>query len=309
MEIVIQLLILALGFVLLVKGSDFFVDGAAGVASRLGIPEIVIGLTIVAMGTSAPEAAVSITGALKGSADISVGNVLGSNILNILVILGIASAIVNIKVQNSTVRYEMPFLVLISLVFAALGYDGFINRSDGMVLIVLFVIYMLYMFVLIKNNDEGEEEERQEKRSLPVYLVFIIGGLAAIMFGSNLAVDSASALARIIGISERIIGLTIVALGTSLPELFTSVNAARKGNADLAIGNIVGSCIFNLLFVIGISSLIIPIPFAATFITDAAVASAAAAVLLVLSFIGKKLERIDGIMMLVMYAVYFAFIL
>lgn len=307
MDLVIQILIMAFGFAFLVKGADLFVDGSAALAFSLGIPEIVIGLTIVAMGTSAPEAAVSITGAIKGSADISIGNVIGSNIMNILLILGIASCIVAIKVKSTTVKYEMPFLVLISLVFVALGMDGTVTRADGIILVLLFILYLLYMFILIKRDDTEVEDEEIKQKSVPACILFIIAGIALIVLGSRFAVDAASEIARQAGLSERLIGLTIVALGTSLPELFTSVTAAVRGNADLAIGNIVGSNIFNILFVIGLSSLIIPIGFQSHFIYDALFASGCAAVLLLFSFRDRLLTRMNGLFMLAMYIVYFIF--
>ena len=307
MDLVIQILILALGFGLLVKGADLFVDGSAAMALSLGIPEIVIGLTIVAMGTSAPEAAVSITGALKGSADISIGNVIGSNIMNILLILGIASTIVSIKVKSTTVKYEMPFLVLISLVFVFLGMDGTITRADGMILVLLFALYLMYMFILIKRDDSEMEDDEIKQKSVPVCILFIVIGIALIVVGSRFAVDAACEIARQAGMSERLIGLTIVALGTSLPELFTSVTAAVRGNADLAIGNIVGSNIFNILFVIGLSSLVVPIGFQSHFIYDALFATGCAALLFLFSFRDRLISRMNGLAMIAAYVIYFIF--
>ena len=307
-EMLLQVFLLVLGFVLLVKGADIFVEGASGIAKKFGIPELVIGLTIVAMGTSAPEAAVSIAGAVKGSADISIGNVLGSNIMNVLVILGLATAIVPIAVKPSTVKIEMPFLILISVVFPLLGaIDGVVGRTDGAVLWVFFIAYLTYLFISAKKKPEPEGEN-----SKPVVLwkaiVMTIIGIPMIVFGSDLAVDSASAIARTFGMSERFIGLTIVALGTSLPELFTSVTAARKGNADIAIGNIVGSNIFNILFVIGTSSLIIPINFASNFIFDAVIAFAAIVITWLCTIKDHKLNRWAGFLLLGCYVAYFAYI-
>ena len=306
MQIALQLGLLALGFVMLVKGSDWFVDGAAGIAAKFRIPQIIIGLTIVAMGTSAPEAAVSITAAMAGSADITVGNIVGSNILNILIILGLASLIVPVAVAKSTQKIDNPFMIAISAIFLALGFDGTITRIDGLVMLLLFAAYIGYMiWEAIHSNDEGEEIK---ELNIWKALAFTALGLGLIVLGADFAVDAATALARIFGISERFIGLTIVALGTSLPELFTSVTAARKGNADIAIGNIVGSNIFNILFVVGLSAMIIDVPFAPNFRIDMAVAIAAALLLWAASLKGKLL-RWHGAVMLLGYAGYFVYLL
>ena len=307
MSLVLQLLLLVIGFALLVKGADFFVDGAASIARKFGIPDLIIGLTIVAMGTSAPEAAVSIAGAFKGSADISIGNVVGSNIMNILIILGLAAFITPIAVGITTVKYEIPFLIAISVLFPILGLDGTMSRVDGLILWVCFIAYLVYLFKMAKKGNDDEESNAKDI-SVPMALLLTVGGGIMIVFGSDFAVDSATAIARAFGMSERFIGLTIVALGTSLPELFTSVTAAKKGNADIAIGNIVGSNIFNYLFVIGTSALIIPINFASNFLIDSVIAVAAAAFLWFCVFKDRELARIGGSMMLAGYAVYFVYI-
>ncbi len=307
MEILLQILLLAAGFVLLIKGADWFVDGSAGIATKFGIPQLVIGLTIVAMGTSAPEAAVSISAALKGNADITIGNIVGSNILNILIILGLSSVIVPIAVAPSTIKIETPFMIAITLIMLLLGLDGTIGLIDGIILVTLFIAYLTYLFITAKK-DMNKEQEAAKEVSIPKAIIFAIVGLAMIILGSNFTVDAATALARIIGLSERFIGLTIVALGTSLPELFTSVAAARKGNADIAIGNIVGSNIFNILFVVGLSALIVPVPFAANFIFDSIIAIAAGVLLLLCCLWTKSLKRWAGVVMLLSYAAYFAVI-
>ena len=307
MNIILQFALLALGFVMLVKGSDWFVDGAAGIAAKFHIPQIIIGLTIVAMGTSAPEAAVSITAAMGGSADITVGNIVGSNILNVLIILGLASAIVPIAVGTSTQKIDAPFMIAISAIFLALGWDGTITRLDGAVLLVLFASYIGYMiWGALHSNEEGDEIKDMKVWQM---LLATAGGLALVVLGADVAVDAATELATIFGMSERFIGLTVVALGTSLPELFTSVTAARKGNADIAIGNIVGSNIFNILFVVGLSSMIIDVPFASNFRIDMAVAVAASLFMWVASLKNKKLVRWHGIVMLLGYAAYFLYLL
>ena len=234
-------------------------DGAAGIARKFHIPQLVIGLTIVAMGTSAPEAAVSISAALKGSADITIGNIVGSNILNILIILGLASVIIPIAVAKATIKVDMPYMMFITAVLLLLGWDGTVSLGDGLILAGLFIAYIAHLLYDAKKHPDTADIEFIRELSLPKSLMWTVVGLALIILGSDFAVDAATEIARILGLSERFIGLTIVALGTSLPELFTSVMAARKGNADIAIGNIVGSNIFNILFVVGLSSLIIPV--------------------------------------------------
>ena len=307
MAILIQILLLALGFTMLIKGADWFVDGASGIATKFGIPQLVIGLTIVAMGTSAPEAAVSISAAIGGSADITIGNIVGSNILNIFIILGISAVITTLAVASSTIKYETPFMILVTVLLLVLGLDGTIGLIDGIILIIAFIAYLTYLFIMAKNNKEEQPEAKQMAIWKAILLTII--GLALIILGSNVTVDAATAIAKAFGVSERFIGLTIVALGTSLPELFTSVSAARKHNADIAIGNIVGSNIFNILFVVGISSIIVPVPFASNFIFDTIVAVVAAALLLVCCLKTKSLKRPAGILMLICYAAYFVMIL
>lgn len=313
MEVLLQIALLVVGFVMLIKGADWFVEGASKIADKLGIPQLVIGLTIVAMGTSAPETAVSISAALKGSADIAVGNVVGSNILNILIILGITSIIIPLSVQKSTIKYEIPFMIVISVIFAVLGLtDEVIGIGDGLILIGLFIVYLVYLLRMAKKGQatvEEVEEAGKQDSVIKMIALIIIGGVL-IVIGSNVSVDAATALATIFGMDEKLIGLTIVALGTSLPELVTSVTAGIKGKADIAIGNIVGSCIYNILFVIGVSSLITPVIYQASFLVDSIVCVATAVVLL-LFVLNKenKLKRWGGITMLVGYAVYLGYMI
>ena len=309
MDILWNLLMLALGFVLLVKGADWFVDGAAGIANKFKIPQLIIGLTIVAMGTSAPEAAVSISAALKGSAEITIGNIVGSNILNILIILGLTAVITPVAVAKSTIRVDIPFMLAISILLLVQGLDGSVTLLDGIVLLVVFAGYLTYLVVNARKNPEQLEEEQIKNQSIWMCLLWTAIGLVAIILGSNFSVDAASSIARILGLSERFIGLTIVALGTSLPELVTSVMAARKGNADIAIGNIVGSNIFNILFVVGLSSVIVSVPFASAFIVDMIVAIAAGVLLWIFSLHKKKLIPIHGVVFLLAYAGYFAYLM
>lgn len=309
MEILFQVLLLAAGFVMLVKGADWFVDGAAGIAEKFGIPHLVIGLTIVAMGTSAPEAAVSITAALKGNAGITIGNIVGSNIINILIILGIAAVIVPIAVAKSTVETEIPYMLAITLLLLFLGNTGNeITFWEGIVLWVAFLLYLGYLFWMAMKNKEEVQKQAQQQ---PIWklLLLVAVGIGLIMWGSNIAVDAATAIAKAFGMSERFIGLTIVALGTSLPELVTSVSAALKGKADIAIGNIVGSNIFNVLFVVGTTALITPVAFEPNFVIDTLIAAAAGVLLWICVWKDRKLSRAGGVIMLAGYAAYFVYLL
>ncbi len=314
LQIVLQLVLLVVGFVMLIKGADWFVEGASKLADRFGIPQLVIGLTIVAMGTSLPEAAVSISAAFKGSADITIGNVVGSNIMNVLVILGITSVIRAIPVQKTTVRYEIPFTILVTLLLAGMGLlDNRISRTEGVLLWVFMVLYLLYLLWCAKHGistGDGQEPEENGKQT-PVWkllLLIVVGGVL-IVWGSDVTVDAATAIARIFRMSERFIGLTIVAFGTSLPELVTSATAAVKGKTDIAVGNIVGSNLFNILFVVGTTALITPVAYSAEFLVDSAVAVAAMALLLVCVLPKRKLTRPAGLIMLLGYAGYFVYLI
>ncbi len=336
MYIFLQLLLLILGFVMLVKGADWFVDGAVGIAEKFKIPSLVIGLTIVAMGTSAPEAAISITAAAKGSAAISIGNVVGSNIMNILVILGLAAVIVPLAVQKSTQKYEMPFVLVITAALLWMGWDGYVSRIDGVILWIFFLLYLYYMYRIAKQGMAAEKASTEgsfaiaggtsngfavsttstalaaEQKVMNIWkaIFLTVLGIVLIVWGSDITVDAATNIAKALGVSDRIIGLTIVALGTSLPELFTSVNAARKGNADIAVGNIIGSCVFNILFVIGTSALIIPIGFNPDFRIDTVVAIGAALLLWLLSFNkDRQIKRWGGATLLAGYVGYFVYLM
>lgn len=307
----LNVLLLIAGFVLLIKGADYFVEGASQIADRFHIPQIVIGLTIVAFGTSAPEAAISIVAAAKGSAGIAVGNILGSNIMNILLILGITACIRTLKVQKNTVYIEMPFLIGISVVLITMGllYQK-LTRISGLILWGIFLCFFVYLIMQSKKSRKEAGQEEAAKRQ-PIWLVILmtVGGLAAIVLGSDLTVDSASAIAAFFGMSDRLIGLTIVAFGTSLPELITSTTAARKGNADIAIGNIIGSNIFNILFVLGTASLITDIPYSMEFLPDGIISIAAAVLLFLATVRHKELRRPAGMIMLLGYAGYFGYLL
>lgn len=303
----LQVLVLLVGFALLIKGADWFVDGAAGLARRLKIPQLVIGLTIVAMGTSMPEAAVSITAAMDSTPGIAIGNVVGSNILNILLILGVTACMTTLNLRASTLWIEIPFLIAVTALLLVFGVTGSaITFWEGIIFLVLFLVYLGYLAVLAKR--EKEQEEPVQVIPLWKSLAFMILGGVMVVKGSDLAVDSACQLAAFFGISQRFIGLTIVALGTSLPELVTSVVAARKGNADIAIGNIVGSNIFNILFILGTASVICEIPFDSRFLVDTGIAIASAALLLAGSAKRRQLGKACGLTMLGCYGVYFLYL-
>lgn len=310
MELLLQFIFLAAGFAMLVWGANWFVDGAAGIADKFGIPQLVIGLTIVAMGTSAPEAAVSITAALKGNAAITIGNVVGSNILNILIILGLTAVITSVAVAKETIKVDIPFMLVVTLLLLGLGYaGGDVSRMEGVIMWVFFIGYLAYLFRMAKNNPQPVEKEEGKDQPLWKLIILAIVGLGLVVWGSNVTVDAATKLATAAGLSEHFIGLTIVALGTSLPELFTSISAAIKGKADIAIGNIVGSNIFNILFVVGTSAIITPVLFEANFVIDSIIAIVAGVLLWVCTFKSKLLKRPHGIIMIVGYAFYFVYLL
>ena len=272
----------------------------------MGIPQLIIGLTIVAMGTSMPEAAVSITAAMQQNAGITIGNVVGSNILNIFIILGITALITNVKIQKSTIRYEIPFMIFITIILMIFGMtDMKITFIEGVFLWILFIAYLVYLFIMARNSETQEEE-----KDIPVWkcLLFILIGGILVVKGSDFAVSGASAIARYFGMSERFIGLTIVAFGTSLPELVTSVTAAKRGNAGIAIGNIVGSNIFNILFVIGTTSLICSVPFESKFMIDSMIAVIAGLVLWFGTMKHQELRKPCGIIMLLCYGLYFMYL-
>ena len=304
----LQVIILLAGFLFLVKGADWFVEGAASIAKKLGIPQLIIGLTIVAMGTSMPEAAVSITAAINKNAGITIGNVVGSNILNIFIILGITAVITNVAIQKSTLLYEIPFMTVITIILLIFGITGSeVTFIEGVIFWILFLIYLGYLFVMAKKGNDQEEAEAKDNPVWKCMLLMVIGGILVVK-GSDFAVSGATEIARYFGMSERFIGLTIVALGTSLPELVTSVTAARRGNTGIAIGNIVGSNIFNILFVIGTTALICTGPFESKFIIDTVIAVLCGVILWIGTFRHKELRKPCGVVMLLCYVAYFLYL-
>lgn len=312
---ILNLVLLVVGFVLLIKGADIFVDGASSVATNFKVSKMLIGLTIVAFGTSAPEFAVSVKSLLSGNGDIVLGNVVGSNILNILLILGVASMVHTLKVKDNTVKKEIPITILFSLVFTVLLTDGLFDkglvntfsRSDGIVLILFFSIFIYYLFTIMKNKTDDDDSE---KMSMFKSFMYVIIGICGIVFGSNFVVDSASGIASILGVSERMIGLTIVALGTSLPELVTSVVATKRGEYDIAIGNVVGSNIFNIGMVIGLPTAIFGgIGGVVINYVDLVMMILAALLLFLFSYKKHTLTKKAGITFLILFVIYYTYVI
>lgn len=310
---IIPYVLLPVGFIFLIKGADLLVDGASSIAKRLGISAIVIGLTVVAFGTSMPEMIVSVFAGLQGNTDIAIANVLGSNIANILLILGVAAFIFPLQVKRGTVWKEIPFSLLAIMVVALMANDAFfegglfsgLTRIDGLILLSFFAIFLYYTFGIGKTKG-SEKETTVKKRNLFWSIVLIVLGVVGLAVGGKIIVDSAVAIAIGLGVSQAVIGLTIVAIGTSLPELATSAIAAFKKNADIAVGNVVGSNIFNLFLVLGVSSTISPLPFSALLTRDVAVTLGATILLFMFMFIGKRrlLERWQGATFVVLYISY-----
>ncbi len=312
----LNLFLLIFGFVILIKGADWFVDGASAVAGNFKISKMLIGLTIVAFGTSAPEFAVSIKSLVAGSGDIVLGNVVGSNIFNILLILGVSACIHTLTVKNNTVRKELPITLLMSSLLVVLLSDNIFDKSmtnmftrgDGMVLILFFGVFAYYLISLMRHKTDEEVDENIMK--LPKAITLTILGITCIVFGSNFVVDSASYIAKAIGVSERMIGLTIIAMGTSLPELVTSVIATKKGEYDIAIGNVVGSNIFNIGMVVGIPVLLFgTIPNVTYNIVDLVMMLSSAALLFVFSYNDNKIKRNEGIIFIVMFILYYSYVI
>ena len=318
-----NLALLVLGFVMLIKGADFFVDGSSSVAKRLRIPSLIVGLTIVAMGTSLPELAVSLSAALEGSNEIAVSNVVGSNLFNLLVVLGACALLSPVPVEKKILKREYPFSIIITIALAVMIADrvlfnksgfadtesGILGRVDGSILLVLFVLFMVYTVVsaLRERKNTAEQESQDKQLSVLLSIVFIVGGVAAIKFGGDFVVNSAVFIAGKLGMSETLVGLTIVAVGTSLPELVTSVVAARKGETGLAIGNVIGSNIFNILLILGVSSAICPITVAMEAFIDMLIVAGISILVYIFTWTKLKIERREGIIMLLIYAAYMAY--
>ena len=303
-------LLLVVGFVLLLKGADFFVEGSSSIAKRLRVPSLIIGLTIVAMGTSLPECAVSISAAIAGNTGVAVGNAVGSNIFNLMVVCGVCALFCPLTVSRGTLTGEFPFSVIVAVVLMILGWLGMtLGHIDGFILLVLFVGFLLWMIRSAqKARNESEAEDEYEIRLIWQCIVYIVGGAAAIAAGGQIVVNAASAIATSFGMSQNLIGLTIVAFGTSLPELATSVVAARKHEVDMALGNVIGSNIFNILFVLGVAAAIHPMVFQMENIIDIIVLVVMSIIVLCFAWTKQKLVRWEGFTMLVMYAAYVVYI-
>ena len=310
------ILLLIVGFVILIKGADVFVDGASSVAGNFRVSKMLIGLTIVAFGTSAPEFAVSVKSLMAGSGDMVLGNVIGSNILNILLILGLSSMFHSLKVKDNTVKKELPITLLMTTIFTVLlsdklfdrGFNNTFTRSDGIVIILFFLVFVYYLIKMARNKIEKKQDEKY--MSMKKAILFTILGIVGIIIGSNLVVENASAIARTVGVSESMVALTIIALGTSLPELVTSVTATRKGEYDIAIGNVVGSNIFNIGIVIGIPiALFGGIQQISINYIDLITMIASALLLFIFSYNDRKISKYEGSIFLIMFLAYYGYVI
>lgn len=304
---ILPYLLLVLGFVFLIKGADLFVDGSSSIAKHMKIPSVIVGLTIVAMGTSAPEASVSITAAIAGNSDISLGNIVGSNIFNFLVVIGVSAMIFPIISHKDIIKRDLWWNLGITVLLLLLILDGKIGRLDGAILLVGMA---LYLFVVIRNALKNRTTEENEKLlSVPKSIIFIVIGLAAIIVGGNFVVDNAAIIAASLGLSETLIGLTIVAIGTSLPELVTSITAAKKQEAGIALGNAVGSNIFNILFILGASSILTPINVVSELFIDTIILIIVGILVFIFAYTGRKTNRMEGIICILLYVAYSAYII
>lgn len=307
--IIIQIVLLVVGFVFLIKGSDFFVDGSSNVAYLLKVPTIIVGLTIVAFGTSAPEAAVSITSSISGNNAMAVSNVIGSNLFNILMVIGVSAILSNLLMEKNVLKKDLPFLVAITLLLSIfIIVDWKISAIEGIILLVLLVGYV---FFLIKSarKDSHAHDVNEPKLSLKKSIIFIIIGLAGIIIGGDLVVDSASAIAIAFGLSETLVGLTIVAIGTSLPEFVTSITALRKGENQLVIGNVIGSNIFNILFVLGASSAISEMPLNSSLLIDTVFMIFVTILCFIFGKTQEKYDKKEGIILIALFIAYMVFVI
>lgn len=302
-----EYVLLLVGFVLLIKGADFFVEGSSSLARILRIPSVIIGLTIVAMGTSAPEASVSINAALAGSNDIAISNVVGSNIFNGLVVVGVCAVLAAFQTNKDILKRDMPLNIFVSAILCLMFLDGKLSRTEGILLLAGMVLYLCFMIrSALKSREPGADIQTL---SLPVSLLYIVGGLAAVIFGGDLVVDKACIIARSWGVSQNFIGLTIIAIGTSLPELVTSIVATRKGDSSLALGNAIGSNLFNILFILGMSSVISPLHVLDESVIDCLLLTVSAVILYLFARSKKKMTRLEGVICILLYISYTAYLL
>lgn len=317
---ILNLILIIIGFVLLIKGADFLVDGASEIAKKFHIPEIVIGLTIVAIGTSMPELVVSVTSALEGHSDLAIGNVVGSNIANMFFILGVCSIIKPLIFKKETRIFEIPFTIFTTVLLFFLCINGtnkqmnVITREEGIILLVFCVLFVIYNLIMAKKGEEFDQEDNlieiktNDKKEVPVWesIFGIVIGIIGLKLGGDLVVDNAVEIAKILGISEKLISLTIVAFSTSLPELITSIAATRKGETDMAIGNIIGSQIFNIVLIIGLSAVLAPIAYSKSYDSNIILLIIGSIFLGLFPYIGKKNEmtRNNGIIFVLTYIIY-----
>lgn len=320
MTVLKAVIILVIGFVLLVKGADFFVEGASSAAKMLKVPTLIIGMTIVAMGTSLPETSVSIAASITGNNALAVSNAVGSNIFNLMVVLGICALMAELKVSKDVLKRDYPFSVFCAILLLIVGSIGMtLGRVDGIIFLVIFAAFIVFLIKSamdarkrgeISEKEAEMNEEMSEMEDLPVWkcILYIVGGAVAIKFGGDFVVDSAANIAKTFGVSQTLIGLTICALGTSLPELVTSIVAARKNELDMAIGNVVGSNVFNILMVLGIAAAVSPIEFLMENIIDIAILLVFSLITWLFCVTRKKIGRIEGATMLVLYAGYVVYI-
>ncbi len=300
-------LLLLLGFFFLIKGADLFVDGSSSIAKILKVPSVIIGLTIVAMGTSAPEAAVSITASIAGNSDISLGNIVGSNMFNLLVVIGVCAVIFPASSHKDILKRDQWWDIGVTVALLILIIDGKISRIDG---VILLIIFAAYMYVIVKSALKNRTNETDEKTMSPVKsILFMLIGIIGVIAGGNLVVDNASLIAKEFGMSDTLVGLTIVAVGTSLPELVTSISASRKGDSGIALGNAVGSCLFNILFILGAASVITPINAASELIIDTAILIAVNILILIFAKTGRKTSRLEGAICVLTYIIYAVYII
>ena len=302
-----EYLLLLIGFVLLIKGADFFVDGSSSLARIMKVPSVIIGLTIVAMGTSAPEASVSVNAALAGSNDIAISNVIGSNLFNGLVVVGVCAFMAGFNTNPEILKRDMPLNIIVTAILCIMLLDRHINHIEGIILLISMAVYIAVMVISALKNRETADECKI--LSLPKSLIFIIGGLIAVIFGGTLVVDNACLIAKDFGVSENFIGLTIIAIGTSLPELVTSITATRKGDSGLALGNAIGSNLFNILFILGMSATICPLNVLSESIIDCIILLVSAVILYVFARTKKTMNRWEGIVCVFLYVGYTAYLL
>lgn len=321
MEIGLQIVLLVVGFVILIKGADFLIDGASATAAKLKVSKLLVGLTIVAFGTGAPELAVSISSMLNGTSDMLLGNVVGSNIMNILLLIGIGAAIRPVKIKKETISKELPMLLFMTLMLAVVFFDNFsgaaenvISRTDGLVLLACFGIFLFYIIATARKDRKSAKEVEEPKYKLPVALLMVVLGLVGVVGGAELVVSSATEIATTFGVPERVIALTVVAFGTSLPELITTIKAARRNETELLVGNIIGSNIFNICIVLGLPAAIFGtvVPEQSDMLgltVDVVMVIVSVVLLMIFATTSKKIKRGEGWAMLGVFAVYYGFLI